>query len=55
MLRDVDRLVAVYGGEKDKWSKRVGRIDSEKYIFDVHWYQYEGKQYEMKLSNRKDK
>lgn len=55
VLRDVDRLVAVYGGEKDKWSKRVGRIDSEKYIFDVHWYQYEGKQYEMKLSNRKDK
>ena len=36
VLRDVDRLVAVYGGEKDKWSKRVRRIDSEKYIFDVH-------------------
>lgn len=54
-LRDVDRLAAVYGGDPSAWSKRVGKIESEKYIFDVHWYQYEGKQYEMKLSNRKEK
>ncbi len=54
-LRDVERLVAVYGGDASGWSKRVGKIESAKYVFDVHWYQYDGKQYEMKLSNRKEK
>ncbi len=56
-LRDVDRLVAVYGGEKGDWTKRTGRIESGRYVFDVHWYQRTGsnEQYEIKLSNRNEK
>lgn len=54
-LRDTPRLVAVYGGEEMLWKKRVGKIESNKYIFDVHWYELNGIQYEMKLKYRKEK
>jgi len=50
----------MYGGKPEDWKKKVGKIESDKYIFDIHWYElngYElnGKQYEMKLKNRGDK
>ncbi len=54
-LRDAPRLVKCYGGTENQWKKRVGRVDSEKYFFDVHWYELDKKQYEVKLSYRGDK
>lgn len=51
----VDRLIADYGGAVDDWRKRAGRITSNKYIFDVHWYEKDGIQYEPKLKNRKER
>lgn len=57
ILRECSRLSNQYGGDKLQWSKVVGKIESEKYIFDVHWYEYKGngKQYEIKLKNRSEK
>lgn len=54
-IRVVNALVNNYGGEISDWKKRVGKIESEKYVFDVHWYELDGKQYGMKLKNRGDK
>ena len=28
-----------YGGNAEDWQKKVGKIESDKYIFDVHWYE----------------
>lgn len=53
VLRDIQRISAFYGGESSEWLKRVGKVESAKYIFDVHWYEKSGKQYEMKLKYRK--
>lgn len=54
-LRSRDDLSAKFGGEPEKWSKKVGKIESEKYTFDVHWNEYNGIQYWMKLKYRKER
>lgn len=54
-IRVVDKLVEKYGGEPSDWKKKVGKITSEKYIFDVHWYEKDGRQYETKLKYRKER
>ncbi len=53
-IRVVDKLVKKYGGTAEQWSKKVVKIKSDKYIFDVHWYECNGIQYEMKLKHRKE-
>ena len=54
-IRCVDRLVETYGGKADEWQKRAGKVTSDKYIFDLHWYESDGVQYEVKLKNRKER
>lgn len=54
-IRVVDRLVKNYGGTVEQWSKKAAKIKSDKYIFDVHWYECNGIQYEMKLKYRKER
>lgn len=54
MLRIEESLVAKFGGEMGDWIKCVGKIKSKKYVFDVHWYEYQGIQYEMKMKYRKE-
>lgn len=54
-IRVVDKLVSEFGGKPEDWKKRVGKIESDKYIFDVHWYELDGIQYDMKLKHRGDK
>ena len=54
-IRCVDRLVETYGGNADEWQKRAGKVTSDKYIFDLHWYESDGVQYEVKLKNRKER
>ena len=39
---------------ENEWAKMVATIKSDKYLFDVHWYEYDGIQYEMKLKFRKE-
>ena len=53
-IRDVNRLVSLYGGNEKDWKKQSGKIKSEKYIFDIHWYEYDSNQYEVKLKYRSD-
>lgn len=55
VLRVKERLSEDYGGKPDDWLKKVGKIESDMYIFDMHWYELDGKQYGMKLKNRGDK
>ena len=54
-LRVEDNLINAFGGQRDEWKTRVGKIESEKYIFDVHWYELDGKQYRVKLKYRGDR
>lgn len=54
-LRAANRLSEKYGGTAKEWSKFAGKIESGKYVFDVHWYERGGKQYDVKLKNRKEK
>lgn len=54
-LRVEQQLVELYGGNIGEWKKRVGKVESKKYIFDVHWYELNGKQYRMKLKDRSEK
>lgn len=52
-IRVEPALIERYGGAFGQWKKRAGKVQSDKYIFDVHWYELDGKQYEMKLKTRK--
>ena len=54
-LRIADLLADKYGGKPNEWSKKVGKVTSEKYIFDIHWYEHDKQQYEPKVKLRKDK
>lgn len=54
-IRTLNKLIKKYGGSRSQWTKNVAKIESDKYIFDVHWYECCGKQYEMKLKHRKEK
>lgn len=39
-LRIANKIAANYGGRPERWSKVSGIITSDKFIFDIHWYQY---------------
>ena len=54
-IRIVNRLINTHGGRVNNWEKRAGRIESQKYIHDVHWFENNKTQYEVKLKYRKEK
>lgn len=54
-IRDISRLVSLYGGNQEDWSKKVAKVVSDKYIFDLHWYECNKTQYEVKVKMRKDR
>jgi hypothetical protein len=54
-LRDRFRLEKIYGGKAEDWDKRVGKIEPDRFVFDMHWYELNGRQYEMKLKHRGEK
>lgn len=51
-IGDIKRLIDTYGGNENDWKKQAGKINSDKYVFDVHWYELNSVQYEAKLKNR---
>lgn len=53
--RCVERLINEYGGKESDWNKMAGKVESAKYIFDVHWYEKSYNQYETKLKFKKVK
>lgn len=38
-FRNASKYAKLYSGQNSDWSKRVGKIESDKYIFDIHWVQ----------------
>ena len=55
VLRVAERLAEKHGGSSSEWKKKVGKIESDKYMFDIHWYELNGKQYEAKVKERREK
>ena len=53
VFRNANKYVQEYGGKAQEWTKRVGKIESDKYIFDVHWVEHSkyGK-YDFKLKGK---
>ena len=45
----------MFGGSAEEGSKKVGKVESAKYEFDVHWVEKDGVQYAAKVKNRKEK
>lgn len=56
-LRIKVKLAELYGGKQDDWMKKIGKIESDMYIFDMHWYELDGntEQYEIKMKYRGEK
>lgn len=52
---EIQKLIDKYGGTKYDWMKKVAKIESARYIFDVHWYQKDNKQYKTKVKERRNK
>lgn len=38
-FRNAGKYAELYGGKNSDWSKRAGKIESDKYVFDIHWVQ----------------
>ena len=38
-IRDAPRLEAVYHVDASEWKKMAGKVRSDKYQFDIHWYE----------------
>jgi hypothetical protein len=42
-IRDVQRLVATYGGKASKWTKKSSpRFEVAGDIYEYHWYEHHG-------------
>ncbi len=54
-IRAIDSLVKRYGGRPEDWQKAVGLVKSEKYEFDIHWYQNGEKAVEHKIKSFKER
>lgn len=56
LFRNVKKYVDKYGGTLGDYSKMVGKIESEKYIFDIHFVKKtNGEEYDFKIKNRRKK
>lgn len=53
-IDDIGRVSNTYGGSYDEWAKKVGKIESDRYVFDIHWYERDGMQYETKIKYMKE-
>lgn len=52
-FRNANKYAELYGGNISDWSKRAGKIESDKYTFDIHWVQGEnGIMTEWKIKNK---
>ena len=51
----IENLIGTYGGSADEWTKKVGKIESGRYLFDVHWYEKADAQYQTKIKHMKEK
>ncbi|MDY6994860.1 MAG: hypothetical protein SVR94_19920 [Pseudomonadota bacterium] len=56
-IRDVERLVAQYGGQSSKWVKKSSPIiENKNTLYEYHWYEHYGTgRFEIKLKVLKRK
>jgi len=52
-FRAAEELSAKIGGIKEKWQKKGGIAQTNNFIYDIHWNEYEGIQYASKLKGVK--
>lgn len=54
VFRSAKKYAQAYGGKAQEWTKRVGKIESDKYVFDIHWVEHNkyGK-YDFKMKGKK--
>jgi len=53
-FRNAVKYAELYGGKESDWTKRAGKIESDKYIFDIHWVQSKnGLMCDWKIKNKK--
>lgn len=55
VFRHAQKYADMFGGNSEDWSKKVGKIESAKHIFDVHWVEKDGIQYAAKVKASKEK
>lgn len=51
VLRIAKVLTEKFGYSQNEWKKCVGTVKSDKYVFDVHWFEVNGKMYLPKIKN----
>lgn len=53
LFRSANKYAQTYGGKAQEWTKKVGKIESDKYVFDIHWVEHNiyGK-YDFKLKGK---
>lgn len=55
-FRKASLYAETYGRSAEDWSKRVGTIKSDKFLFDVHWYENgDGNLYDIKIKSFKER
>lgn len=55
-LRTAAKLVERYGGKESQWQKMAGKIESDQFVFDIHWYQRsEEQRHSFKIKNKTPK
>ncbi len=51
-IRDIKRLLTMYGGTPEEWMKCVGKVETDNFMYDVHWYQKgNGEHFNEKISS----
>lgn len=40
VFRSANKYAQEHGGKAEEWTKRAGKIESSKYIFDIHWVEH---------------
>lgn len=53
VLRAAPRLSKAYGGTPWTWEKKTGTIKTKNCVYEIHWYEHMGVQYEQKIKRAK--
>ena len=54
VFRSANKYSRDHGGIPEEWTKKVGKIESQKYMFDVHWVEhYRYGKFDFKLKGKK--
>ena len=53
VLRAAPRLSKDYGGTPWTWEKKTGTIKTKNCVYEIHWYEHMGVQYEQKIKGAK--